>query len=198
MIHVLTITYRKPEEEVRRTTAAHMEWLTRQYESGRVLLAGPQPDGAGGIIVTADLDDEQVRELVESDPWHKDGVAEYGVSAFTARVTAPGVVTTPPGAGPAVVLINVATTQRPADSVAVLSDLVRDLAVPAAGFRGSRLLTSVDDDAIVNLAQWDSEDEFQAMLRNPEFATWFRRFSETTTGEKFRLYRTSRIISPAS
>ncbi|MBC3839997.1 hypothetical protein GXW82_06725 [Streptacidiphilus sp. 4-A2] len=92
-------------------------------------------------------------------------------------------------------LINVATTGAAEETVDALALAVRHVAATAPGFRGSRLLTSVEGDA-VNLAAWSSEKEFAAIFDDPEFTRLYGEFAKTTEGAKFRLYRTSRVFSP--
>ncbi|MER5887815.1 YciI family protein [Streptomyces sp. NPDC001941] len=194
MIHVLTLTYLTPRETVVAHMAEHKAWLREHGDQGRILLSGPRPEG-GAVIVTADLDEAQVRELIESDPWHKLGIAAYDQLAFEGRNASPGVVT---AAEPddSVLLINVATTDDAPASVAALASAVEHVSATAEGFRGSRLLTSVDGDAIVNLAAWSGQDAFDAIFQDPEFTRRYGEFAKTTTGAKYRLYRTSRVITP--
>jgi uncharacterized protein YciI len=194
MIHVLTLTYLTPRETVVAHMAEHKAWLREHADLGRILLSGPRPEG-GAVIVTADLDETQVRELIESDPWHKLGIASYEQLSFEGRNASPGVVTAPePDDG--VLLINVATTDDAPASVAALASAVEHVAATADGFRGSRLLTSVDGDALVNFAAWTDRKRFDAIFEDPEFTRRYQAFAETTTGAKYRLYRTSRVITP--
>ncbi|MEV7560648.1 antibiotic biosynthesis monooxygenase [Streptomyces sp. NPDC048331] len=195
MIHILTLTYLAASDVVAAHLPEHKAWLRDHADKGRILLSGPRPDG-GAVIVTADLDDTQVRELVESDPWHVLGLVSYERTAFEARRTSPGVVTSPePDAG--VLLINVATTNNAAETVDTLASAVEHVAATADGFLGSRLLTSVEGDAVINLAAWSDEQRFAAIFDDSEFSRRYKAFAETTTGAKFRLYRTSRVITPA-
>ncbi|MEV5243435.1 antibiotic biosynthesis monooxygenase [Streptomyces cinnamoneus] len=195
MIHVLTLTYLQSRDVVDAHMAGHKEWLRTHADQGRILLSGPKA-GGGAVIVTADLDEDQVTGLIESDPWHELGIASYETAAFEPRFASPGVVTAPePDEG--VFLINVATTDSPGESVDALAEAVEHVSATAAGFRGSRLLTSVEGDAIVNFAAWSSREEFDAIFEDPEFTARYQAFAKTTTGAKYRLYRTSRVITPA-
>ncbi|WLW51512.1 YciI family protein [Streptomyces sp. YU58] len=194
MIHILTLTYLVPRDTVTAHLPEHKAWLRGHADQGRILLSGPRPDG-GAVIVTADLDEETVREMVESDPWTRQGIASYERTAFEGRNVSPGVVTAAePDDG--VLLINVATTDDAAASVDALASAVEHVAATAEGFRGSRLLTSVDGDAIVNLAAWTDQKRFDAIFDDPEFTRRYQAFATTTTGAKYRLYRTSRVITP--
>ncbi|PJN04074.1 hypothetical protein CG740_06810 [Streptomyces sp. CB01201] len=195
MIHVLTLTYLAAPDVVASHLPAHQAWVREHADGGRILLAGPRPEG-GAVVVTADLDDAQAQQLIESDPWHVQGLVSYERNSFETRRTSPGIVTAPePDAG--VLLINVATTNDAAKSVDSLASAVEHVAATAEGFLGSRLLTSVDGDAVVNIAAWSDEERFAAIFDDSEFSSRYKTFAETTTGAKFRLYRTSRVITPA-
>jgi uncharacterized protein YciI len=194
MITILRLTYRASPDVVAARLPAHRAWLRRQADQGNILLAGPSPAG-GGVIVTADLAPADVDALVASDPWHQDGTASYDRTEFTPSIVSPGTVTAP-APDDSVLLINVATTDDPRRSVDQLAQAVEHVAATAEGFRGSRLLTSVDGDAIVNLAAWTGEKPFAEIFDDPEFTRRYQAFSATTTGAKFRLYRTSRVINP--
>lgn len=194
MIHVLTLTYLQARETVLAHLPEHKAWLRDHSDQGRILLSGPRPDG-GAVIVTADLDEDTVRELIESDPWHKLGIAAYERISFEGKNASPGVVT---AAEPddSVLLINVATTEDAPATVDALASAVEHVAATADGFRGSRLLTSVDGDAVINLAAWTDEKRFNAIFDDPGFTSRYQEFAQTVTGAKYRLYRTSRVISP--
>lgn len=194
MIHILTLTYLVPRETVTAHLPEHKAWLREHADQGRILLSGPRPEG-GAVIVTADLDESTVQELVESDPWHRLGIASYEQIGFEGRNASPGVVTAAePDDG--VLLINVATTDDAPATVDALACAVEHVAATADGFRGSRLLTSVDGDAVINLAAWTDEKRFNAIFDDPEFTSRYGAFATTTTGAKYRLYRTSRVITP--
>ncbi|SFT75334.1 Uncharacterized conserved protein YciI, contains a putative active-site phosphohistidine [Actinopolyspora lacussalsi subsp. righensis] len=193
MIHVLRLSITASDELVARHLEAHREWVRRNCDAGLILLAGPAVNG-GGTVVTADLSDEGVRRLIEDDPWHQHDVATYEWTSFDGRYASPGVITAT-GMNEQVLLINVATTDDAEESVEALAKTV-DHVSHAPGFQGSRLLTSLDGDAIVNFAMWSSKPHFDAIFDDPEFRRRYGVFAETTNHAKFRLYRTSRIISP--
>jgi uncharacterized protein len=89
-MHVLKSTYLKPPDVVEQTRPAHLEFLKEEVESGRLLLAGRQEDGSGGMLITADLSAEDVEELLARDPYTQAGVANYERTAFNGAFRAPG------------------------------------------------------------------------------------------------------------
>lgn len=90
MIHVLKSTYLQPPDVVEQTRPAHLEFLTEEVAAGRLLLAGRQEDGSGGMLITADLSAEDVDELVARDPYTQAGVAKYERTSFNGAFRAPG------------------------------------------------------------------------------------------------------------
>ena len=90
MIHVLKSTYLQPPDVVEQTRPAHLEFLKEEVAAGRLLLAGRQEDGSGGMLITADLSAEDVDELVARDPYTRAGVANYERTSFNGAFRAPG------------------------------------------------------------------------------------------------------------
>ncbi|MDH6129514.1 antibiotic biosynthesis monooxygenase [Kitasatospora sp. GP82] len=196
MIHILKLSYLQPRPAVEASMAAHKAWVREHADAGRILLSGPRPEG-GAIVVTADLDADELRKLIESDPWHQLGVAAYETDGFEPRgVVSPGVVTAPEPGAP-VLLVNVALTENAEQSIDALAHVVDHVAGSADGFRGARLLTSVENDTVINFAAWESEEQFAAIFQDPEFSRRYADFAKTTESARFRLYRTSRVINPA-
>lgn len=195
MIHIINLTYLVSPEEIKEHMDAHKAWVRTHSDLGRILLSGPNDNG-GATIITADLDEETLNEFIEGDPWKVHNIASFETSSFTAKNVSPGIVTTPE-ATPGVFLVNVATTDSPESSIDALSKAVEHVSSTAAGFQGSRLLTSTDGDAIINLAAWSDEEAFNKIFEDQEFLDRYNTFGETTTGAKYRLYRTSRVISPS-
>jgi len=55
VFHVLKSTYLQPPDVVAQTRPAHLEFLKAETEAGRLVLAGRQEDGSGGMLITADM-----------------------------------------------------------------------------------------------------------------------------------------------
>jgi uncharacterized protein YciI len=68
VIHVLKSTYTQPSDVVEKTRPAHLEYLNEEIAAGRLLLAGRQEDGSGGVLVTGDISIEDAQGLVARDP----------------------------------------------------------------------------------------------------------------------------------
>jgi len=90
VFHVLTSTYLQPPDVVGQTRPAHLEFLDNEVAAGRLLLAGRQESGAGGVLITGDLSAEDAQDIVARDPYTQAGVARYDVVSFNGAVRAPG------------------------------------------------------------------------------------------------------------
>jgi uncharacterized protein YciI len=196
MINVFVLALLPSREPAAFQVAERNAWLRKHTDRGRILLSGPRPDG-GAVVVTADITEMDACELAESDPWCQSGIASYERISFEPGTIIPGVATAP-DLDDEVLAINVAVTDTVPDTVAALASVVEYVAANPThdGFRGSRLLASIAGDAVVNMAAWASADQFAALWDDPEFTRRFQAFTDTTTEIKYRLYRTSRVITP--
>ena len=90
VIHILTSTYSQPPDVVEQSRPAHLEFLKAEISAGRLLLAGRQEDGSGGVLVTADIDGADADDMVMRDPYTQAGVASYVRTSFNGAFRAPG------------------------------------------------------------------------------------------------------------
>ncbi len=74
---VLISRFQKPFEEVNRSFALHSAWVQRNYESGRFLVSGRREPTIGGIIVARASSEQELREILTTDPYQQRGLAEY-------------------------------------------------------------------------------------------------------------------------
>lgn len=56
--------------------AAHRAWLGEMQDAGRVLLAGPYPDGGGALILVRATDAGDAEALMSADPFGRLGLVE--------------------------------------------------------------------------------------------------------------------------
>jgi uncharacterized protein YciI len=90
VIHVLKSTYLQPADVVEQTRPAHLEFLNEEIAAGRILLAGRQEDGSGGVLVTGDISAEDAQDIIGRDPYTQAGVANYERTSFNGAFRAPG------------------------------------------------------------------------------------------------------------
>ena len=90
MIHVLKSTYLQPPDVVDQTRPAHLKFLEAEIEAGRLLLAGRQEDGSGGVLITTDMTAEEAQALLDRDPYVQAVVARYERLSFNGAYRATG------------------------------------------------------------------------------------------------------------
>jgi uncharacterized protein YciI len=90
VIHVLKSTYAQLPDVVEQTRPAHLEFLKAEVEAGRLLLAGRQEDGSGGMLITTDMSAEDAQDIVDRDPYTRAGAARYERSSFNGAYRARG------------------------------------------------------------------------------------------------------------
>jgi uncharacterized protein YciI len=71
---VLEYTYGDMEARAR-VRPRHLEYVTDLNARGKVVMAGPVGDGAGAMVIYDAPSEEEVRRLVDEDPYTTEGVA---------------------------------------------------------------------------------------------------------------------------
>jgi uncharacterized protein len=90
VFHVFTSTYLQPSDVIEQTRPAHLEFLESEIAAGRLLLAGRQGDGSGGVLITTDMTAEEAQQLHDRDPYVQAGVARYERHSFNGAYRASG------------------------------------------------------------------------------------------------------------
>jgi uncharacterized protein len=90
VFHVLTSTYLQPPDVVDQTRPAHLTFLAAEIDAGRLLVAGRQEDGSGGVLITTDMTVDEAQALVDRDPYVQGGVARYERRSFNGAYRAAG------------------------------------------------------------------------------------------------------------
>ena len=90
VFHVLKINYEKPIGVIDQIRPAHLEWLNDEVAAGRILLAGRQESGAGGVLITGDISTEDAQDIIDRDPYTLAGVVSYKRLSFNGGIRAPG------------------------------------------------------------------------------------------------------------
>jgi uncharacterized protein YciI len=81
---VIELTYKAPLEEIDRHMKEHVAFLKKYYAAGNFLVSGRQIPREGGIILAHGESKEQVRAIVEEDPFVRRKLAEYRIVEFRA------------------------------------------------------------------------------------------------------------------
>jgi uncharacterized protein YciI len=84
------VKYIKPLDQVDAVLAPHRAYLQAHCDTGRFVVAGPRVPRTGGLILVRGGSTEILRKLLEDDPFHKAGVAEYEIIEFVPTVYSAG------------------------------------------------------------------------------------------------------------
>jgi uncharacterized protein YciI len=87
---VVTLTYRKPLEEIDALMARHVAWLRKHYKAGLFIASGRQVPRVGGVILARSGDREALLQALERDPFVAGGAATFTLTEFTPSMAAPG------------------------------------------------------------------------------------------------------------
>ena len=81
---VIELTYKAPLAEIDAHMTAHVKYLKKHYAAGRFLVSGRKIPRDGGIIIAIGGTRQEIEAVVEQDPFHRHGVADFRVIEFRA------------------------------------------------------------------------------------------------------------------
>jgi uncharacterized protein YciI len=79
----VNLRYIKPLDLVDRHLAEHKEFLREQYAKGIFILSGRKVPRTGGVILARAKSRQGLTEILEMDPFVRDGIADYEITQFT-------------------------------------------------------------------------------------------------------------------
>jgi uncharacterized protein YciI len=82
-MYLIVLKYKAPIEDVERVTPAHREFLGQAYQAEKLLVSGPRVPRMGGVIIARVKDRKEVDELIRSDPFYQEQIADYEVLPST-------------------------------------------------------------------------------------------------------------------
>ncbi|MDQ8023617.1 MAG: YciI family protein [Moraxellaceae bacterium] len=86
---VIHVNYKKQLSEVDRFIPEHRAFLARHYAAGTFLLSGPQQPRTGGVIIARGCTRAVLEALLQEDPFHREGIADYVITEFLPNRSAP-------------------------------------------------------------------------------------------------------------
>ena len=89
-MYVINLTYTASLERVDDVLEAHRAFLTQHFEAGVFVAAGPKIPRDGGIILAVRIERERLDEILASDPFAQQKLANYEVTEFKSTRLAPG------------------------------------------------------------------------------------------------------------
>ena len=84
MMFVIELTYKVDLAEIDAHMAAHVKFLKKYYAAGNFLVSGRKIPRDGGIILAVGKSRRQIEAIVEQDPFHAYGLADFRIIEFRA------------------------------------------------------------------------------------------------------------------
>jgi uncharacterized protein YciI len=79
---VIEITYHVPAEQLGETVGEHRAFLDGGYQSGLLLMSGPQKPKIGGMVIARAESVDDLRAFFAGDPFQRKGLAGYRFIEF--------------------------------------------------------------------------------------------------------------------
>jgi uncharacterized protein YciI len=87
---IANLTYIRPLDAVDALIPEHVAFLDEHYASGLFVASGRKVPRTGGVILIAGDDRERVMDVLEQDPFKREGVARYELLEFSPTKMQPG------------------------------------------------------------------------------------------------------------
>ena len=81
---VIELTYKVELAEIDSHMKAHVAFLNKYYASGNFLVSGRKIPRDGGVILAVGKSKEQIQAIIEQDPFHRRGLADFRIIEFRA------------------------------------------------------------------------------------------------------------------
>jgi uncharacterized protein YciI len=81
---VIELTYKVDLAEIDAHMAAHVKFLKKYYASGNFLVSGRKIPRDGGIILAVGTSRKHVETIIQEDPFHARGLADFRIIEFRA------------------------------------------------------------------------------------------------------------------
>jgi uncharacterized protein YciI len=81
---VIELIYKADLAEIDAHMAAHVVFLKKYYASGNFLMSGRKVPRDGGIILAVGDSRRQIEAIIEEDPFHQHGLADFRIIEFRA------------------------------------------------------------------------------------------------------------------
>jgi uncharacterized protein YciI len=81
---VIELVYTADLSEIDAHMAAHVAFLNKYYAAGKFLISGRKIPRDGGIILAVGKSRAEIEAIIEEDPFHTHGLAEFRIIQFRA------------------------------------------------------------------------------------------------------------------
>jgi uncharacterized protein YciI len=86
MLFIVTLSNRRPAEDIEAQQAGHRDWLVANARAGRIAVAGPLLPRTGGLIVAHCADRAELDQMMALDPFVMHGLVEVQVQCVAAAL----------------------------------------------------------------------------------------------------------------
>lgn len=87
---ILTLTYKKPIEEVEKYLEAHIQYLEKYYASNVFICSGRKNPRTGGVILANEKSRENIERIIKEDPFYIHNISDCDIIEFIATKSAKG------------------------------------------------------------------------------------------------------------
>ena len=81
---VIELVYKVDLARIDAHMAAHVRFLKKYYAAGNFLVSGRKIPRDGGIILAVCKSRREIEEIVQEDPFHQHGLADFRIIEFRA------------------------------------------------------------------------------------------------------------------
>jgi uncharacterized protein YciI len=81
---VIELVYKAGLSAIDAHMAAHVKFLKKYYASGHFLISGRKIPRDGGIILAVGKSRSEIEAIVQEDPFHAHGLADFRIIEFRA------------------------------------------------------------------------------------------------------------------
>lgn len=79
---IISLTYKKPIEEVEKHIQEHIVFLEKYYNQNKFVFSGRKNPRTGGIILANNVSEMEINEIIKEDPFQKNEIADYEIIEF--------------------------------------------------------------------------------------------------------------------
>jgi uncharacterized protein YciI len=79
---IVIITYTSPMTEIDEILPSHREFLQKGYDSGILLMSGPQNPRSGGIVIARSESLNNLKDFFSNDPYNLQNAVNYRFIEF--------------------------------------------------------------------------------------------------------------------
>jgi len=87
---IVSLTYKRPLEEVDSHLDAHVAYLQQEYANESFIASGRKVPRTGGIILSNIKTRDELEAILTKDPFYIAGIADYDIMDFIPGMVAEG------------------------------------------------------------------------------------------------------------